>query len=237
VRAIVLLCLVSLLGCLSAPAVPPRPAPSQDAQGQDLAPEPPPCRPVVTGEPVFNEVLVRPGGFDFDGDGESNGHDEAIELIHDADYDAHYQGVQLWQAGKLRGTIQAAECVPPGQMIVLTGPGTRPLLPDPGVTHLRLDHALSLADSGGKLLLRGLAGTVLAEVALPPALEATPTSLARVRDGDRLAPLDWHCRVPEADDQPASIGRCLDGQPPCHCIEAQAPLCDREQPVRDDRKQ
>lgn len=227
----ILLCLVPVCGCLGAPPSPTRLA-THDAIRHDVDTPPPPCRPALTGEPVINEVLARPGGFDLDGDGVSNGHDEAIELIHDGDYDAHYQGVQLWQAGKWRGTIQTAECVPPGQMLVLTGPGTRPLSPDPGVTHLRLDHALSLSDGGGPLVLRGLAGTVLAEVAVPPALESTPTSLARMRDGDRQSSLEWHCMLPETDDQPASIGKCLDGQRPCHCIDAQAPLCDREQPVQ-----
>lgn len=228
--SILVLFAAGLPGCLDA-SVPPRfRGVPRDAAGADLA-APPPCRPVLTGEPIVNEVLARPGGFDIDGDQLSNGRDEALELIHDSAYDAHYDGVQLWQASKLRGTIRSHQCMPPGQMLVVTGPTTRELTLPPGATQLRLDHAMSLADGAGPLILRGLAGTVVAEVALPAALDATATSLARTVDGDRFAPWGWHCLLPETGEQPASLGRCLDGQPPCTCIEALKPLCDRELPV------
>lgn len=222
-----------LHGCLNV-ATPPRPrvVTTKDVAVHDLA-QPPPCRPVLTGEAIINEVMVRPGGFDMDGDLLSNGHDEAIELIHDSEYDAHYGGVQVWQTGKLRGTIRSRECLPPGQMLVVTGPATRELTLPAGATQLRLDHAMSLADGAGLLVLRGLAGTVVGELALPVALDATATSLARTVDGDRAAPLGWHCMLPQTDEQPASIGRCLDGQPPCACIEALKPLCERGMSMPD----
>jgi hypothetical protein len=39
-----------------------------------------PCRPVLSGELIVNELLIRPGGVDLDGDGQSTGRDEALEL-------------------------------------------------------------------------------------------------------------------------------------------------------------
>lgn len=236
-RTVALCALVVLSGCLGTAGRPNRAVRPVDASShRDVAAGPArDCRPALTGEPIFTEVLARPGGIDIDGDGKSTGRDEAIELLHDGDAAAYYQGVQLWIGGALRGTIVTADCLQPGDLMVLSGTTTAALSMANGAAQLRLDRPLQLPDGGGLLELRGLAATVLASVDLPQAATGTGTSLARDQDGDRLAPWRWHREIAAAAGATASIGRCLDGQPPCKCVAAQRAQCERERPQRSAR--
>jgi hypothetical protein len=223
------LCL-GLAGCLSAPNPTWSPPDGGLKRAGDLPVTPLPCRKLASGEPILNEVLARPGKLDLDGDGQVNGRDEAIEIIHGGDVEATYDGVELRVDGQLRGVIVDSGCVTPGQVLVLTGAQAATLELPVGTNQVRLDHALKLPDGGATLTLHGgLAGIELAKVDVPPA-GATDSSWARAVDGDRSSGWTWHAQVPDAMGQPASPGRCLDQQPPCMCIDLQKPLCERGVP-------
>jgi len=213
-------CAVSL-GCVPSLDLPPRPSTASAAAGLRA----PGCRPVVTGEPVVNELLVRPAGLDLDGDGKSSGRDEALELYLDASEPAHFRDVELWVDGQLRGRVVGEACVPPGSLVVLTGSTTGDVAVPPGTVSLHLDHPLKLQDGGGSLELRGLAGTVLCAGTWPDEPDAPPSSWARSEDGDRDAPFARHDTLAKTKGSAASIGRCLSGGPPCACLAGQGMTC------------
>ncbi len=189
------------------------------ADGADPTAVPETCLPVLTGELIVNEVLVRPGGLDVDGDGVSNGRDEAIELVLDASAPAaHLEGVTLEVDGVLRGSVHLAECVPTGTLVVLVGSTTQALDLPPGTLAVRLDKVLKLPDEGGTLALRGVTGSVLAQVTWPAEKDGLGSSRTRTRDGDRNAGFARHADLPLAKGQRASIGWCLSGKTPCDCL-------------------
>ena len=187
------------------------------------------CRPALSGEVILNEVMVRPGGLDLDGDGKSNGRDEALELVLDSDADADLSGATLWVDGLLRGTVLQAPCLSSGMLVVLTGAETAPLALPAGAVQIALDHSLGLADGGGSIELRGRLGTVLGALEYPAEAGGPPSSRTRAVDGQRDAPLVPHRSLPAADGAPWSIGRCATGLAPCTCIAAQKALCDMGQ--------
>jgi hypothetical protein len=190
-----------------------------DADDAVQAAVPETCLPVLTGELIVNEVLVRPGGLDVDGDGVSNGRDEAIEFVLDASASAaNLEGVTLEVDGVLRGSVHLAECVPKGTLVVLVGSTTQALDLPPGAVAVRLDKTLKLPDEGGTLALRGVTGSVLAQVSWPAEKDGLGTSRTRTRDGDRNAGFARHADLPLAKGQRASIGWCLSGKTPCDCL-------------------
>ncbi len=189
------------------------------------------CRLPLSGELTVNEILSRPAGIDLDGDGISNTHDEAVELIYQGEATAHLDGTELWLGGQFRGIVTTQACVQPGDLLVLTGPNTLPLAKAEGVVQIGLDHALQLTDGGGLLLFRSAKGALLGSQVVPPASATTPTSLAHEQDDERDGPMKPHVIIGETRGAAHSIGRCLDGALPCHCVALQSPRCDREEPT------
>ncbi len=156
----------------------------------DSAPVPPNCLPARTGEVVFNEVLAKPAGVDLDGDGLSISRDEAIELIYAGSQPGHLQGATLWLGDKQRGLISDGACLQPGQLVVLTGSKTGPVVVQPQARHIWLGHPLELRDSGATLRLQGVLGTDLGELTYPQAMPSQ--SWVRQTDGDAAAALVGH---------------------------------------------
>mgnify|MGYP007046916218 CR=1 FL=1 len=171
----------------------------------------PPCRPAVTGELPVNEVLQRPGGLDFDGDGASTTRDEMVEWIVDSSAPAHLLGAELWFDGERRGVVRSSPCLRMGQAVVLVGHLTAPWSPPQGAVLVTLDRTLRLSDKGGHLALIGLGGGELGFADLPAAPAKEACSLVRARDGDRAAPLEPHCDHPDSKGAPWSPGLCTDG--------------------------
>ncbi|MSP93550.1 MAG: hypothetical protein EXR79_17450 [Myxococcales bacterium] len=183
------------------------------------------CGPALTGEVVVNEIAVRPGGLDLDGDGKSNGRDEAVELYLDASAPVHFRNAEFWIDSDRRGRVVGEACFEPGSVLVLVGPTTAPLHLPPGSFELRLDHALQLPDSGGELELVGPAGTALGRAAWDAEPDGPPSSRVRTLDGDRDAVWVRHADVPAAKGAPWSIGHCVNGGPPCACFAGQGMAC------------
>jgi hypothetical protein len=196
---------------------------SLDAQGAD-APgsggQPLACREALSGELVINEVLLRPGGIDIDGDGKSNGRDEAIEVWNRADVAVQLPGARLFYSDEERGELSVPGCVPPGAVGVIVGGTTSPgVQPAAGAAVWRLDRSLRLTDTGGHLELRGGRGQLLADAALGPAGEGLPSSVVRATDGDPHSDFVVHRERNDAGAAAHTLGACSNGLLPPGCVD------------------
>jgi len=160
---------------------------------------------------VINEVVLRPAGRDLDGDGESNGHDELVELIANTIEPIHLAGTELRWSGKRRGRIQHSPCLLPGQAAVLVGSATGSFTLPEGAIPLRLDRTLRLTDSGGRLSLHDSDGAELGGVDLAAAGNATAGCVTRQVDGQWWLPMVAHASLEQADGAIWSPGLCADG--------------------------
>lgn len=216
-------CLATAVGCvpsLDPPSISPR-----GAQAEVGLTAPGGCGPALTGEVVVNEIAVRPGGLDLDGDGKSNGRDEAVELYLDASAPVHFRNTEFWIDSVRRGRVVGDACFEPGSLLVLVGSTTAPLKLPPGSFELRLDHALQIPDGGGELELVGIAGTSLGRADWDAEPQGPPSSRVRTLDGDRGAEWVRHAELAAAKGAPWSIGHCAGGGPPCACFASQGMAC------------
>ena len=222
-RLLVGLCLALHCGCESG-GRPSRP----DGCSGHLSPLPeadggaPACRQAWAGDLIINEVVLRPGGRDLDGDGHSDGHDELIELIANGDEPIHLAGAELRWSGKRRGGIRDSPCLEPGDVAVLVGSATGAFHVPPGAVRLQLDRTLRLSDSGGRLALHGGAGSELDAVQLTAANNPLNGCVTRQVEGDRWADMVAHASLPRAQGASWSPGLCAGGGrfPGCLQIEA-----------------
>lgn len=174
-----------------------------------------PCRPVLSGELIVNELLIRPGGVDLDGDGQSTGRDEALELRLDTTEPVHLRDVELLVSGVTRGKLAHSDCLPPGQLLVIVGHTTGPVdLPD-GVSRVDWPQTLRLPDDGGSVTLVGAQGAELTSTSWSSQGNTAGTSLVRSADGVWWQDLVRHDAV--APGLAHSVGRCSDGQPGQAC--------------------
>lgn len=148
------------------------------------------CLPVRTGELVINEILAKPAGIDLDGDGQSTGRDEALELVFVGDAPGHLDGAMLVVDGKLRGHFGDLRCLQPGQTVVVTGSTARDLQLPADAMQVRLSQPLELPDTGANLSVRGALATDLGTASYAKALPAQ--SWVRALPADRDAPFVPH---------------------------------------------
>lgn len=201
------------VGCL--PALPERGAPLErpdaqahaDASGDVIAP--PACPPLLTGELLLNEVVVRPGGLDADGDGASTGRDEVIEVVSRAEGPAHALGVVVRIDGVIRGQIVASPCLQPGSAALLVGSTTADGGRVATLPTLRLDHTLRLRDMPSRIELVSSAGGIHDGASLPAALGNASAVWTRVPDAEPDGVWLAHRDVPPF--RPWSLGSCAGG--------------------------
>lgn len=174
-----------------------------------------PCRPVLSGELIVNELLIRPGGVDLDGDGQSTGRDEALELRLDTTEPVHLREVELQVNGVTRGKLGPSDCLPPGQLLVIVGHTTGPVDLPEGASRVDWPQTLRLPDDGGQVTLIGAQGAELASASWTSQGSTTGTSLVRSADGVWWQELVRHDAV--APGVAHSVGHCSDGQPPAAC--------------------
>lgn len=169
------------------------------------------CRPILSGELLVNEVLVRPGGVDLDGDGQSTSRDEAIELRIDANEPVHLRGVALQVGGQARGVWPLDDCLSPGALLVVVGHTTGPVALPEGASLVVWPQTLKLPDGADGLRWLGSQGATLAEASWPDQGSGAGTSMARELDGVWWTQLVRHdSLVPQR--RPHSLGLCADGQ-------------------------
>lgn len=186
----------------------------------------PDCAPALAGDVVLNEYLVRPAGIDVDGDGKSNGRDEALELaLTTGSRQVHLQGAKFYVDGQLRGQIVGPVCLDPRHLVVLLSNTAALASWPPGVDEIRLDHLLKLPDGGASLELRTADDQLLFRHAYIPEQGGAPSSWTRTVDGDGSSDwqraLDWS----EGHGRAQTIGACNDGRPACACLASQGMDC------------
>lgn len=169
----------------------------------------PPCRPLLTGELLLNEIVVRPGGLDADGDGASTGRDEVVEVVSLAPVPAHALGVVLRIDGVVRGVVAQADCLAPGGAALLVGSTTADAGRVATLPSLRLDHTLRLRDAASRLELLSSAGGIHDGVSLPAATGMGPAVWTRAPDANPDSPWVAHSAVPP--HRPWSLGACAGG--------------------------
>jgi hypothetical protein len=174
-----------------------------------------PCRPVLSGELIVNELLIRPGGVDLDGDGQSTGRDEALELRLDTTEPVHLRDVELQVSGVTRGKLAQSDCLPPGQLLVIVGHTTGPVDLPEGASRVDWPQTLRLPDDGGSVTLVGAQGAELTSATWPSQGNTAGASLVRSTDGVWWQELVRHDAV--APGVAHSVGRCSDGQPAAVC--------------------
>jgi hypothetical protein len=177
------------------------------------------CPPLLSGELLLNEVVVRPGGLDADGDGASTGRDEVIEVVSLAAAPGHALGVVLRIDGVVRGEIVESPCLQPGQAALLVGSTTAAAGRVATLPALRLDHTLRLRDSPSRLELFSAAGGLHDSAPMPAALGNAPAVWTRVPDADPDGEWWPHQTVPPF--RPWSLGACAGGGWFPDCIQSQ----------------
>jgi hypothetical protein len=174
-----------------------------------------PCRPVLSGELIVNELLIRPGGVDLDGDGQSNGRDEALELRLDTTEPVHLREVELLVSGVTRGKLAGSDCLAPGQLLVIVGHTTGPVDLPEGASRVDWPQTLRLPDDGGSVTLVGAQGAELTSASWSSQSGTAGASLVRSADGVWWQELVRHDAV--APGMAHSVGRCSNGQPAAAC--------------------
>lgn len=173
------------------------------------------CRPIVSGELLVNELLVRPGGVDLDGDGQSTSRDEAIELRIDATEPVHLRGASLQVSGQSRGEWPLDDCVAPGTLLVVVGHTTGAVALPEGASLVVWPQTLKLPDGAGSVRWLGSQGATLGEASWPDQGDGAGSSMVRAQDGVWWSELVRHDSV--APIRSHSLGLCADGQPPTMC--------------------
>lgn len=173
------------------------------------------CRPILSGELLVNELLVRPGGVDLDGDGQSTSRDEAVELRVDAPEPVHLRGVSMQVGDQHRGTWPLDDCLQPGAMLVVVGHTTGAVALPEGASLVSWPQTLKLPDGPATLRWVGSQGAVLAEASWPDQGSGPGASMVRQRDGVWWTTLVRHDSV--MPERRHSLGACASGEPPGAC--------------------
>lgn len=173
------------------------------------------CRPILSGELLVNELLVRPGGVDLDGDGQSTSRDEAIELRIDAPEPVHLRGVSLQIGDQQRGAWPLDDCVQPGALLVVVGHTTGAVPLPEGASRVNWPQTLKLPDGPTTLRWLGSQGATLAEASWADQGSGPGASMVRQVDGVWWASLVRHDSV--MPERRHSLGACADGSPAAAC--------------------
>lgn len=173
------------------------------------------CRPILSGELLVNELLVRPGGVDLDGDGQSTSRDEAIELRIDAPEPVHLRGVSLQVGGQQRGVWPLDDCLQPGALLVVVGHTTGAVPLPEGASLVSWPQTLKLPDGPTTLRWLGSQGATLAEASWADQGSGPGASMVRQVDGVWWTSLVRHDSV--MPERQHSLGTCADGSPAAAC--------------------